>query len=212
MSDPDPPVVRLSPDGAGYLLKRRTMADGTQQVLVSWSEITPGPRGALVIREDWLPLDRVSLMPGVDYSAVEHIVEDDTPQSAPTAENDASGRPSDWPAQVRPPGTPRWQASAAEFLLEALPPDYRSHEVFRHNPRVLAWTAACHVAYALAALRQNYRTAAVDLKPHLAPHVIEQVLDTHRVEGRRLTALAASIAAVGQALGAPAPRGLPGRR
>ncbi|TDD44192.1 hypothetical protein E1286_27555 [Nonomuraea terrae] len=43
-------------------------------------------------------------------------------------------------------------------------------------------------AHALAALRQNYGTAAVDLKPHLAPHVIEQILDTRRAEGRRLTA------------------------
>jgi hypothetical protein len=65
----DPPVVKLPPDGAGYLLERRTRADGREEVLVAWTQITQGPRGGLVPREDWLPLERVQFLPDVDYGA-----------------------------------------------------------------------------------------------------------------------------------------------
>jgi hypothetical protein len=94
----DPPVVKLPPDGAGDLLKRRTLADGREEALVSWTEITPGPRGGLVPREDWLPLERVHFLPNVDYGAVEQFTEDvppccqlarPTPRAAPS-----SSRPS----------------------------------------------------------------------------------------------------------------------
>ncbi|WP_171074434.1 hypothetical protein [Nonomuraea basaltis] len=40
----------------------------------------------------------------------------------------------------------------------------------------------------------------MDLKPHLPPHAIAEVLEVYRVEGRRLTAAAAAIKVVGTAL------------
>jgi hypothetical protein len=43
---------------------------------VAWTEITPGWRGGLVPREDWLPFERVHFLPNVDYGAVEQFTED----------------------------------------------------------------------------------------------------------------------------------------
>lgn len=52
---------------------------------------------------------------------------------------------------------------------------------------MLTWLATGHVEHALIALRASYRAGAVDLQPYLPPHVIADVLEVHRVEGRRLT-------------------------
>ncbi|MEU4234387.1 hypothetical protein AB0F17_59780 [Nonomuraea sp. NPDC026600] len=188
------------PDGAGYLLKRRTLADGRQEALVSYMEITPGPRGGLVPREDWLPLDRVQPLPNIDYSAVEHEQLTDDTTTAPTGQANASRRPTGWPAQVpAPDDDPGWATHAMAFLLDCIPPDYRVHEVV-HDPLVLVRMATGHVDHALTALRAGYRAASVDLKPFLSPHAIEQVLEVYRSEGSRLNALAAAIPVVGRAL------------
>ncbi|MFB9627083.1 hypothetical protein [Nonomuraea helvata] len=199
MSASDPPVVRLVPDGAGYLLKRRSWADGREELLVSWMELTPGPRGGLVPREEWMPRDRVYLLAGVDYSAVEHLRHAMSSAGAERQGAAVPAVPPGWPAHIPPPGAPKWEAEAEAWLLDCLPADFRAHEVVR-DPYVLTWMAERHVGYALTALRAGYRGAAVDFKARLAPHVIAEVLDTYRTEGRRLTAAAAAIKVVGAAL------------
>ncbi|MEV4364575.1 hypothetical protein [Nonomuraea sp. NPDC049625] len=124
---PDPPAIKILPDSAGYLLKRRTHADGRQEVLVSWVAITPGPRGGLHPREEWLPLDQVELIAGVDYRVVEHqqFIEDRAAQAAPPGQAAAAGRPAGWPAQVPlPADDPDWATQAMAFLLDFLPADF----------------------------------------------------------------------------------------
>ncbi|MEV0391239.1 hypothetical protein [Nonomuraea sp. NPDC050643] len=74
-----------------------------------------------------------------------------------------------------------------------------------HDPHVLTWMAAGHVQRALAALRAGYRAAAVDLKPHLPPYTIADLLEVYRAEGHRLTAAATAITVVGRALRTPTP-------
>jgi hypothetical protein len=49
--------------------------------------------------------------------------------------------PSDWPAEVRPPGSEDFEASAVAWLLDVLPPDYRRHPVLRRYPVALASVA-----------------------------------------------------------------------
>jgi hypothetical protein len=46
--------------------------------------------------------------------------------------------PPGWPAAVRPPGAPDWQASATAFLFDCCPPDFRGYPVLRRHPTVLA--------------------------------------------------------------------------
>ncbi|KAB8189048.1 hypothetical protein FH608_042065 [Nonomuraea phyllanthi] len=74
-----------------------------------------------------------------------------------------------------------------------------------HDPYVLGRMAARHVDQALAELRTGYQTASVDLKAHLPPHVIADVLQVYRAEGARLTAAAAAIPVVTRALRASHP-------
>ncbi|MET9250482.1 hypothetical protein [Nonomuraea sp. NPDC003709] len=108
--------------------------------------------------------------------------------------------PPEWPPEVRPPSVPDWELSATTWLLDALPPDYRQHEVLRRHPIALVSMARYHVDAAVEAARTGYRKAAVDLKGHLPPPAIEAVLDVYRHEGPRLVRLARSIEVVGQAL------------
>ncbi|MFI6395364.1 hypothetical protein ACIBHY_46610 [Nonomuraea sp. NPDC050547] len=108
--------------------------------------------------------------------------------------------PPEWPAEVRPPSVPDWETSAVAWLLDAVPPDYRAHEVLRRHPIALARMAAHHVDSAIEAARAGYRGAAVDLKGHLPPHAVEAVLDVYREEGPRLVRLSRAIDAVERAL------------
>ncbi|MEO3806940.1 hypothetical protein [Nonomuraea sp. B1E8] len=108
--------------------------------------------------------------------------------------------PPEWPPEVRPPSVPDWETSAVAWLLDAVPPDYRAHEVLRRHPIALASIARHHVASAVEAARAGYRAAAVDLKGHLPPHTIEAVLDVYREEGPRLVRLSHSVEVVERAL------------
>ncbi|MEW9532492.1 hypothetical protein [Microbispora sp. NPDC049125] len=108
--------------------------------------------------------------------------------------------PPGWPPEVRPPGSQDWAISAASWLLDAVPPDYRAYDVLRRHPIALAGMARRHVRASIEAARDGYRGAAVDLKEHLPPHAIEAVLDVYRQEGPRLVRLAESIELVERAL------------
>ncbi|MCG5219926.1 hypothetical protein [Streptosporangium sp. KLBMP 9127] len=108
--------------------------------------------------------------------------------------------PPDWPPAVLPPGSPDWEASAVIWLLDAVPPDYRAYGVLRRHPLALARMAGYHVRSSVEAARTGYRGAAVDLKDHLPPHVIEAVLEAYREEGPRLVRLATAIDLVERAL------------
>lgn len=116
--------------------------------------------------------------------------------------------PPGWPPEVRPPGAPDWELSAVDWLLDAVPPDYRAYGVLRRYPLALARMARYHVHSAIEAARTGYRRAAVDLKDHLPPHAIDAVHDVYRREGPRLVRLAKAIELVENALrgGPPPPR------
>ncbi|WP_214327902.1 hypothetical protein [Nonomuraea sediminis] len=188
----DLPAVRLPPDNAGQLHARRILPDGTRQVCVSWVETEKGWTGGLVERgPEWLAEDQVEYLPGQRYPAYEQFADG----TADAGAQDAPLPPA-WPPQVRPPGAPDWQASAVAWLLEALPPDFRAHPVLRDFPLALAWMATRHTEFATDAARAGYRSAAIDLKPHLSAEAIERVHDTYRAEGRRLVELARAIDAV----------------
>jgi hypothetical protein len=70
--------------------------------------------------------------------------------------------PPGWPAQVRPPGVPGWEASAIAYLLDCCPADFRSYRVLRNHPVVLAQFATHFVngqheaaQHGLAAIRTS---------------------------------------------------------
>ena len=71
--------------------------------------------------------------------------------------------PPEWPTEVHPPRTERFEDTAAAWLIELLPPDYRRYGVLRRYPITLARMARQHMAACLAAARQGFRTARTDL-------------------------------------------------
>jgi hypothetical protein len=96
--------------------------------------------------------------------------------------------PPGWPEQVRPPGAPDWERTAVAWLYDLVPPDYRSHEVLRRYPVLLARFAGDHVAAGLEAARKGWRTVRVELADQLPPDAIEAAMVAYEREGARLAA------------------------
>ena len=103
-----------------------------------------------------------------------------------------SATPPGWPAAVPPPGAPGWQPAAASWLLDHCPPDYRAYAAWRRHPVALAWVTVRHVDAQLAAMREAYRQARVELGDVLPADGLEQVLENLEAEGLRLRGAARS--------------------
>ncbi|WP_017613831.1 hypothetical protein [Nocardiopsis salina] len=106
----------------------------------------------------------------------------------------------DWPASVHPPGSDSFEQTALVWLFDHVPADYRLHGVLRRHPVALSRLALQHVTAALEAAREGYRTARVDLRDHLPPHALDQVMNAYLAEGQRTAALLRSIEVVDAAL------------
>ena len=109
-----------------------------------------------------------------------------TPRRAPRRPR-SPGRdgtaPPGWPEQVRPPGAPDWERTAVGWLYDLVPPEYRSHEVLRRYPVLLARFAADHVAAGLEAARAGWRTVRVELADELPPEAMEAAMAAYEREG-----------------------------
>ena len=108
--------------------------------------------------------------------------------------------PPGWPAEVRPPQAPDWERSAVAWLYDLCPPDYRSHEVLRRYPVLLARMAGEHVAAAVEAARNGIRTARAELQGVVPPDAVDAVIVAYEREGRRLVAAGRAVALVDAAL------------
>lgn len=108
--------------------------------------------------------------------------------------------PADWPASVHPPGTESFEQTAVVWLFDHVPADYRLHGVLRRYPIALARLARQHVAACLEGARQGYRTARLDLRDHLPPHAVDQVMNAYLAEGQRMAATMREIELVDYAL------------
>jgi hypothetical protein len=108
--------------------------------------------------------------------------------------------PTGWPAGVHPPGTPGFEQTAVNWLLDVVPPDYRLHGVLLRHPVALAALARHHVAACIDGARQGYRSVRAELGQDLPPASIAAVLAAYQTEGRRLVAAAKAVELVSQAL------------
>ncbi|WP_017569347.1 hypothetical protein [Nocardiopsis halotolerans] len=106
----------------------------------------------------------------------------------------------DWPASVHPPGADSFEQTALVWLFDHVPADYRLHGVLRRHPVALSRLARQYVASALEAAREGYRTARVDLRDHMPPHALDQVMNAYLAEGRRMAGVLRSVEAVDAAL------------
>ena len=107
--------------------------------------------------------------------------------------------PRGWPAEVDPPGSDDWEATAATWLLDLLP-EYRQYPALRRHPVVLAFMARHVLNGAVEGARQAYRTTRSDLGQVVAPQVVAAALGDFRTEGRRLSAALRAVELVEHAL------------
>lgn len=108
--------------------------------------------------------------------------------------------PPGWPEAVRPPGSPEWEASAASFLLDCCPADFRSYPVLRRHPRVLARFAIAYVDAHLAASRSGLGGLRTSLAGEVEPAVVEAAIDAWSEQGANLVRLRREVGLVADGL------------
>jgi hypothetical protein len=108
--------------------------------------------------------------------------------------------PPGWPREVRPPDAPDWERTAASWLLDLCPPDYRRYDGLRRHVVVLARFAVLHVEANLAAVRRGLSEARADLREVADERVVEAAVQTFLLEESRLLAVRRGAGLVEEAL------------
>lgn len=108
--------------------------------------------------------------------------------------------PPGWPAAVRPPGAADWEQSAAEWLIDLCPADFRGYPVLRRHPLALAWLAGQHVEASRQAMARALSRGRADLVDALPPRALDEVLQTVEQEQARLLAAARGVDLIARSL------------
>ncbi|NLT30236.1 MAG: hypothetical protein GXX86_07235 [Propionibacterium sp.] len=108
--------------------------------------------------------------------------------------------PPGWPGEVRPPGAPEWEATAAAWLLDCCPPEFRGYPVLRRHPVVLARFAAEFTDGQLQSARTGLPNVRVSLIDHVDPEVVDRAVDAWQAQEAHLRRVRRSIALVEEAL------------
>jgi hypothetical protein len=108
---------------------------------------------------------------------------------------------SDWPCQVKTPGSYDWERSAAKWLRELVPARYASYPTLIRHPVLLARHAQIQVQHEIRVARTALQTARADLPGLGLPEsVIEHTIKLYAAEVLQLQHIARSVRAVSQAL------------
>ncbi|MEY9937319.1 hypothetical protein [Streptacidiphilus sp. MAP5-3] len=110
--------------------------------------------------------------------------------------------PRGWPQQVDRPGAPSsgWERSAARWLYEQVPGEWRSYRILRDHPLMLARDCRYLAEGELKAMREAYARARVELADQFEPQQIEEKLAAYKEEGQRLNNLVRQVQLVEDAL------------
>lgn len=108
--------------------------------------------------------------------------------------------PPGWPAQVRPPDAPDWEATAAAWLLDLCPPEFRGYPGLRRHVVVLARFAVLHVEAGQAACRRGLSEARADLRDVASDAVIDAAVQTFQIQEARLLGVRREVGLVEDAL------------
>jgi len=108
--------------------------------------------------------------------------------------------PPGWPKEVRPPGSKGWEKTAVAWLLDLCPSEYRSYDVLRRHPLVLARFTAHHVEGAISASRTAYSRMRAELGHAVTPEVLTEALNACERDGARLVAAQRAVGLVEEAL------------
>ncbi len=108
--------------------------------------------------------------------------------------------PPGWPRQVRPPDAPDWEVTAANWLLDLCPPDYRRYSGLRRHLVVLARFAVLHVEADQAAVRRGLSEIRGDLRDVATEAVVEAAVQTFLIEDARLSGVRLAVGLVEDAI------------
>jgi len=108
--------------------------------------------------------------------------------------------PAGWPAEVRPPDAPDWETTAASWLLDLCPADYRRYAGLRKHVVVLARFAVLHVEANQVACRRGLSEARADLAQVAGPEVVDAAISTFQLEEARLMSVRRAVGLVEEAL------------
>jgi hypothetical protein len=108
--------------------------------------------------------------------------------------------PPGWPAQVRPPDAPDWEPTAAAWLLDICPPEYRGYPALRRHLVVLARFAVLHVEASQDAVARGLSEARGGLREVADPDTVEAAVQTWQAESARLMGERRAVGLVEEAL------------
>ena len=74
------------------------------------------------------------------------------------------------------------------YLLDVAPAEFRTEQLYRRQPLVLAWRVAGVIEAQLEAARAAYSQARADLREEVTPEVIAETLQAIEHEGAALLA------------------------
>ncbi|MDT0463665.1 MULTISPECIES: hypothetical protein [Streptomyces] len=108
---------------------------------------------------------------------------------------------SDWPCQVKTPGSYDWERSATRWLRELVPARYGTYPALIRHPVLLARHAQIQVHHEVRVARTALQTARAELPALGLPEsVIEHTIRLYAAELMQLQHIARSVRAVTQAL------------
>lgn len=108
--------------------------------------------------------------------------------------------PPGWPQGVRPPGAEEWEVTAAAFLLDFCPADYRAYAVLRRHPVVLARFASAFVEAQVSASAGGLGTLRTGLHDHVPPEVIQAAVQAWEEQSARLQRVRREVSLLEEAL------------
>jgi hypothetical protein len=94
--------------------------------------------------------------------------------------------PPGWPQQVSFPGSEEWPRTAAAYLLDCCPADFRGYQLLRRHPVVLARFASHVVDGQIAAARHGVADVRTSLNRHVDPPVLEAAVEIWLEQAARL--------------------------
>ena len=151
---------------------------GTQVFRQDWAKFNEGP--------DWEPNRPSRVRPGE--------------RTKPISPQNRAFIPPGWPESVLPASEPEWEQSAAAFLLDCCPHEYRGYPLLRRQPVVLARLAAQYVESQVRATREGLMQARAGLADYVDTPVLDGTVEVLQTEEARLVRLRRAVMLVEETL------------
>jgi hypothetical protein len=101
---------------------------------------------------------------------------------------------------VRAPGSPEWEGTAVNWLLDVCPPEYRGYAALRRHPVVLARFAVLHVEASQAAVNRGLSEGRGVLRDVAGESEVAAALEVWEREAARLIGVRRAVGLVEEAL------------